>query len=178
MEVPKNIFRDYDIRGIYPQEINAGVALHVGKALGTLIVKKGKNKVVVGRDTRESSPELSAELIKGLVSTGCHVTDIGISMTPIIHFLTSTMDFDLGINVTASHNPKQYNGFRVDYVNARSFYCDLILMLRFLIEREEYIFGDGSVFKDDLNKHYIAYMKEKFNFKSKPMVNGNIITII
>ncbi len=170
MEVPKNIFRDYDIRGIYPQEINAETSLHVGKALGSLIVKKGKNKVVVSRDNRESSPELSEKLIQGLVSTGCHVTDIGVSITPIIHFLTCTMDFDLAINVTASHNPKQYNGFRIDYVNARSFYGDLVLMLRFLIERQDYLTGDGSVLTENLNESYIEFMKKKFHFSGKPKI--------
>jgi len=166
MEIPKDIFRNYDIRGTYPDEINYKNSKLIGKVLGTHIWKKGFNKVVVARDNRESSPELTKALIEGLISTGCNVTDIGISITPVIHFLTCTQNYDLGIVVTASHNPKQFNGYRIDYRNAKSMYGDLILMLRFMIEREEFLTGEGTVEEKDLSPYYIDYLSDKFNFKS------------
>ena len=118
MHIAQNIFRAYDIRGVYPDEIDEKVALHIGKAVGTLIKRKSATdvsplKVVVGMDDRETSPLLLKKLIEGLVSTGCNVTDVGVTLTPIIHFLTTTQSFDVGINVTASHNPKEFNGFRL-----------------------------------------------------------------
>lgn len=166
MDVPSNIFRNYDIRGTYPDQINAQNSKLIGKVLGTHIWKKGFDKVVVARDDRESSPEISKALIEGIVSTGCNVTDIGISITPVIHFLTCTQNYDLGVIVTASHNPKQFNGFRIDYRHAKSMYGDLILMLRFMIERQEFITGQGSVENKDLSPYYVDYLSDKFDFKS------------
>ena len=166
MEISRNIFRNYDIRGVYPDEINFEVSKQIGKVLGTHIWKKGFNRVVVGRDDRPSSPEVSQALIEGIISTGCNVTDIGISITPVIHFLTCTQNYDLGVVVTASHNPKQFNGFRMDYRHAKSFYGDLILMLRFMIERQEILTGEGSLEEEDLNPLYIDYLTNKFDFKS------------
>src|SRR4030066_2541244 len=102
MEVPKNIFRNYDIRGIYPPDLNENLAYNLGRAIGTLNIRKNLRKIVVGRDDRESSPSLSKSLIDGLIYSGCYVTDVGITLTPIIHFLTRTEDFDMGVVVTAS----------------------------------------------------------------------------
>lgn len=170
MEIPNEIFRNYDIRGTYPDQLNYDSSKAIGKVLGTHIWKKGFNRVVVGRDDRESSPEISKALIEGLVSTGCNVVDIGVSITPVIHFLTCTQNFDLGVVVTASHNPKQFNGFRIDYRNAEQFYGDLILMLRFMIERQEVLTGEGSVESADLNTNYIDYIADKFDIKSKHKV--------
>jgi len=166
MEVPNNIFRNYDIRGVYPNELNEYNSKLIGKVLGTHIWKKGSNKIVVGRDDRESSPALSEALIDGLVSTGCHVTDVGITMTPVIHFLTTTQNFDLGVVVTASHNPMEFNGFRIDYKYAEQFYGDQVLMLRFMIEREEFVVGDGSLEKREMNSYYIDYLSDKFKLSS------------
>ncbi len=166
MEIPRNIFRNYDIRGTYPDELNAYNAELIGQVLGTHIWKKGFNRVVVGRDDRASSPELSDALIKGLMGAGCQVTDTGISITPAIHFFTSTQNYDLGVMVTASHNPKEFNGFRIDYRHAKQFYGDLVLMLRFMIEREEFVYGEGSLEKKDMNNYYIDYLSDKFKFKS------------
>ncbi len=166
MQVSKNIFRNYDIRGVYPTEINEDVALHLGRAFGTLLRKKFEfPRVVVCRDDRESSPSLSEHLIKGLLSAGCHVTDTGISVTPAMHFFTIKEDFDMGINVTASHNPKEFNGFRIDYRNARSFYGDLLLMIRFIVDHGDYTYGTGDLEVADLNKKYIEYLKKQFSFK-------------
>lgn len=164
MNISSSIFRNYDIRGIYPTDISDLAAEHIGKALGTIIKRNGGSKIVVGRDNRESSEALKDRLIAGFVSTGCEVVDVGLSLTPIIHFLTCTEDFDMGIEVTASHNPKEYNGFRIDYKNAVPFYGDDVQKVRELIEKEEYETGEGSVKEEDLSQKYVDYLTSKFKF--------------
>lgn len=107
MKMTEKVFRAYDIRGIYPRDIDEKFALNIGKAFGTY----GNGKVVVGMDSRLSSPSLKKEVIKGLVSSGSDVMDIGTVITPMVLFSTVFYRYDGGIMITASHNPKQWNGF-------------------------------------------------------------------
>lgn len=164
MNLIDSIFRNYDIRGTVPEELNPEVALNIGKALGTIVRRGAGKNVVVGNDNRDSSDELVKGLIEGLVSTGCDVTNVGISLTPIIHFLTATKDFDLGVEVTASHNPKNYNGFRIDYRNAIPFYGDDIQAVKKMIKEEDYEVGEGKVVEEDLFPEYLAHLKQMFSF--------------
>jgi phosphomannomutase / phosphoglucomutase len=101
------IFKAYDIRGIVPDELNVEIARDIGKAFGTM----RNGKVYVGSDARESSPEIKKAFIEGLVSTGCHVIDIGISTSPLIIFCAGNYNCP-AVNITASHNPKKYNGMK------------------------------------------------------------------
>ena len=123
MEIKREIFRAYDIRGIYGPQLSKETAVQIGAAFGTILRRKGFDnpKVVVGRDNRFSSDDLSVSLIDGLLSAGCLVTDIGLSVTPFVHFSTINFDFDAGIIVTASHNPKEFNGFRFELRNCTPF---------------------------------------------------------
>lgn len=171
--LPKSIFRAYDIRGIYKKELNDNVAESIGKAYGTYLIRKLKNvskiSVVVGNDSRKSSPILKKAFIKGVISTGCDVTDIGKSLTPIIHFLTCVSEFDGGVEVTASHNPRQYNGFRLDFAKAKSFLTEDISNLYTLIKNEDFIFvapsDYGKITRKDLFEHYLNFLKKQFSFK-------------
>ncbi len=103
-----HIYRAYDIRGIYPHEINEEFALKVGKAFGTFL---NGGRVVVGFDCRKSSPSLKESLIQGLLSVGCDVVEIGMVHTPSVVFATAFYGYDGGVMITASHNPKEWNGF-------------------------------------------------------------------
>jgi len=170
MDVKRHIFRNYDIRGVYPDDLNGEVAYHIGRGLGAYYSKKDLKSVVMGRDNRHTSPELVERLSKGLVESGCDVTFIGISLTPTIHFLTCTHDFDVGINVTASHNPKNYNGFRLDFANAKSFFGEELALVHDIILREDYVDGKGSFVEKDLSKEYVDFFVNKFKFKSHPKV--------
>lgn len=105
-----NIFRAYDIRGIYPDEINREIAYKLGKSFVSLL---GTKNIVVGRDKRESSPVLFDSLVKGIKSMGCKVMDIGFCTTPLFNFSVGELEADGGIMITASHNPKEYNGFKL-----------------------------------------------------------------
>lgn len=160
MQVSQNIFRAYDIRGLMGEELNGEVALGVGKAFGTHLKRTAQNpvpRVIVGRDNRFGSDRLCAKLIEGLISTGCQVEDIGLAVTPLVHFATIKYNADAGIIVTASHNPKEFNGFRFDLANAVPFYGAQLQELREHVETEDYEQGIGKVsYREDIFKEYIA----------------------
>ncbi|MEK8087534.1 phosphomannomutase/phosphoglucomutase [Aquabacterium sp. A3] len=146
MQVAASIFKAYDIRGIVGQTLSEAVAEHLGKAFGTEALKLGEKAVAVGRDGRLSGPSLSAALIKGLRSTGINVIDLGAVTTPMLYYVAATrgdQGCHSGIQVTGSHNPKDYNGFKM-VLAGRAIYGDDIQGLRQRIEREEYTSGSGS----------------------------------
>jgi phosphomannomutase/phosphoglucomutase len=111
--VDRSIFRAYDIRGIVGQTLDEGVARLIGQAVGTLMREQGLKEIVVGRDGRESGPSLSGALIEGLRRAGRDVIDIGLAPTPLVYFGTFHFNTGCGIAVTGSHNPPDYNGFKV-----------------------------------------------------------------
>lgn len=104
------IYKAYDIRGVYPKELDEEKAYNIGRAF--MLLRKPK-KVVVGRDCRESSPSLADALIRGLIDEGADVCDIGLTSTPMFYFAGVFYGFDAGLMVTASHNPKQFNGIKL-----------------------------------------------------------------
>jgi phosphomannomutase len=110
MSINSKVFKAYDIRGIYPSEINEELAYQLGRA----VVKFSQAKeVVVGRDMRLSSPSLSQALQKGIVDSGAQVLDIGLASTPTFYFAVRHLKALAGVQVSASHNPKEYNGFKI-----------------------------------------------------------------
>jgi phosphomannomutase len=115
--IKKEIFKLYDIRGVYPNEINEEVALKIGRSFVEFLAKrkKGKKKlnIVVGRDCRISSRSISDKIIEGIMEGGANVVDIGFSTTPVMYFSVFHFNYDGGIQITASHNPFQYNGFKM-----------------------------------------------------------------
>ncbi|MBI1883961.1 MAG: phosphomannomutase/phosphoglucomutase [Chlamydiae bacterium] len=104
------IFKAYDIRGIYPQEINEEIVYKIGYAISQVI---GKGTVAVGRDMRTSSPSLFKQVAEGLTDGGLNIVDVGLISTPMINFTTAHYDYDGGVMVTASHNSKEYNGVKM-----------------------------------------------------------------
>lgn len=109
----RSIFRAYDIRGVVGQTLTADVAHLLGQAIGSEIRERGLREVVVGRDGRLSGPQLASALIEGLRSTGCEVTDIGAAATPLLYFACHHLQAGSGVMVTGSHNPPDYNGFKI-----------------------------------------------------------------
>ncbi len=165
MSISKSIFRNYDIRGIYPVDLDESTALVIGKALGSDFFQRAIKTIVVGRDDRESSPGLAKSFIKGLLSTGCEVTFIDITLTPIIHYLTCAKGFDAGVMVTASHNPKNYNGFRIDLSKALPYFGKDIVTLLDLAVSGNFVKGKGGYFEENLSLDYINFIKSRFKFK-------------
>ncbi|MDO9238073.1 MAG: phosphomannomutase/phosphoglucomutase [Aquabacterium sp.] len=146
MQVAASIFKAYDIRGIVGQTLNEAVAEHLGRAFGTEALKLGEKAVAIARDGRVSGPSLTAALSRGLRSTGINVIDLGAVTTPMLYYVAATRG-DLGcrsgIQVTGSHNPKDYNGFKM-VLAGRAIYGDDIQGLRQRIEAEDYSTGAGS----------------------------------
>jgi len=116
MQINNAIFKAYDIRGIYPSEINEISAYAIGRAYATLIRRELKKKdiiISVASDARLSSPSLKAELVRGIIDTGVNVLDLGLLSTPSFYYATAANKYDGGIQVSASHNPKDWNGFKI-----------------------------------------------------------------
>ena len=111
----KHIFREYDIRGIYNEDFNEEDAYLIGKAFGTKVQDLNSNTVVVGYDNRLSSSSLEENLVQGLVDTGINVIRLGLVTTPMYFIALNKLNITKGIMITASHNPKEYNGFKMTY---------------------------------------------------------------
>jgi phosphomannomutase len=134
MQVTASIFKAYDIRGVVPSTINEALAEALGKAFGTRAAAEGEKAVAVGRDGRLSGPALAAALIRGLAAAGVDVIDVGMVTTPMLYFAANTLCTS-GIQVTGSHNPRDYNGFKM-VLAGRAIYGDEIQALRQLIETD------------------------------------------
>lgn len=142
MQVASSLFKAYDIRGIVPETLTEPMAEALGKAFGTQALKLGEQKVAVGRDGRLSGPSLSAALIRGLVAAGIEVIDVGMVTTPMLYFAAHTLCTS-GIQITGSHNPKNYNGFKM-VMAGRAIYGEDIQALRRMIEAEDWLLKDGG----------------------------------
>ena len=142
MQVASSIFKAYDIRGVVPSTVTEQVAEAIGKAFGTVARLEGETSVAVGRDGRLSGPALSAALIRGLVAAGLDVIDVGMVTTPMLYFAASTLCTS-GIQVTGSHNPKDYNGFKM-VMRGRAIYGEEIQNLRRMMEAESWSLKSGG----------------------------------
>ncbi|MEE9405965.1 MAG: phosphomannomutase/phosphoglucomutase [Candidatus Aenigmarchaeota archaeon] len=153
-----SIFRAYDIRGTYPGQVNEKLAEKIGKAFGT----KFPGKVVVGMDARNSGPALKEAVIKGLLSTGANVIDIGMVPTPLLCFAVVHYGADGGIQVSASHNPSNYNGFKFYIKGGIGIgYDDGINEIEKMAKGESFAVGEGKVEKRDAAPDYIKHTVEK-----------------
>jgi len=167
----ENIFRAYDIRGIYPSEINEDVARDVGKAFGTFL--NGDGTVVVGRDARLSGSVLKTTFIAGLVSTGVDVLDIGLQPTPVVAHQTVKQNATAGVIISASHNPAEYNGIRFRRGGDGSGYHDCIEPVKEIFSSKNFLSAPvpGSVqsFNSfNVRQEYISELTEKITVK-KPI---------
>jgi phosphomannomutase/phosphoglucomutase len=166
----QNIFRAYDIRGTYPNELDAEAALLMGRAFATYLVRQigvKKPKVVVGRDNRTHGEELQRAFIEGLSISGCTVTDTGLSPSPYLYFCDTIGDFDAGCNITASHNPKEYNGFKLMLKAARAVFGDEIQRLYQILRKNDFVSGKGSIQSTDLTQNYIQSLSFLFKANRK-----------
>ncbi len=149
MQIDSSIFKAYDIRGVYPEQVNEEFAYAFGRSYATFIKQElntqGSLKIAVGADGRISSPSLKKQLIKGLTDSGINVVDIGTVSTPSFYFGVAKLGVDGGVQVSASHNPKQYNGFKVVRGGAAPVSKDTGLQtLKEIIEKESFIDLDNT----------------------------------
>lgn len=164
-----NIFRAYDIRGIYPEEMDESTANAIGKAFGTYLIRKtgqASPHVVLGRDNRLHSDGLHGAFTEGVLSTGARITDIGLCPTPYLYFATTYGEFDGGCNITASHNPKEYNGFKLVTAGGHAIFGDEIQAIYKLIEASDFIESqEGERISDDFYYDYLGKIQKIFTFK-------------
>jgi len=156
--IDPSIFRAYDIRGIVDRTLTAGSVELVGRAIGSEALQRGRNTVVVGRDGRLSGPVLSSALIRGIISTGCDVKDIGCVPTPVLYFATHYLDTQTGVIVTGSHNPPDYNGLKM-VIDGETLSGESIQSLRERIEDARFISGQGNVESVNIAPDYLGRIR-------------------
>lgn len=154
-----NIFREYDIRGIADEEIRDEDVLLLGKGMGTYFGRENCSRIVVGRDCRLTSDRYRGLLTEGLLSTGCDVVDIGICPTPVFYFAIREMEMDGGMMITASHNPPEYNGFKICRGND-SLFGDQIRKLYRIIQAGDFTQGRGQITDRDPVPSYMDYLEK------------------
>jgi len=156
MPIHPGIFRQYDIRGIVDRDLTTEAATAIGRAYATLLRERGiQGTVSVGRDNRPSGGSLRDALIDGLTSAGVSVVDIGVVPTPLLYWSLHHLDVVGGIQITGSHNPPEYNGFKL-CVGHESLHGDGIVALRDLIDRGKFAKGSGSVRSERVIDRYVA----------------------
>ena len=154
VNVSRSIFRAYDIRGVIGSTLNEGVAELLGRALGSEIIERGLTEMAVARDGRLSGPALSAALIRGLRATGCNVIDLGAVPTPVLYFATYQLNTGSGVMVTGSHNPPDYNGFKM-MIGGETLAEQSIQNLYARISASRFTEGSGLLQSMDVTEEYI-----------------------
>lgn len=160
------IFREYDIRGIAGKDLNEEDVVLLGKGIGAYLLEHGKSNLSVGRDCRITSDSYSEKLIEGLLSTGCNVTDIGVCPTPVLYFSIQHQKQQGAVMVTASHNPPEYNGFKV-CIGADSLHGKELLELRDIINKKSFPPGNGFLSSSDVLTPYKEFMQKNISISGR-----------
>lgn len=148
------ILREYDIRGIVDENVTADDAFAIGCAFGTMVKNRGGTTVAVGYDGRETSPLYADAVTQGLISTGLHVTWVGLGPSPLLYFAVKSLKTDAGVMITGSHNPSNYNGFKMSFLN-ESVYGDRVQEVGRIAASGDYAQGEGSRTDLDVSQNYL-----------------------
>jgi phosphomannomutase len=160
-EFHSTVLREYDIRGVVGDTLGEDDARAIGRAFGTRVVRAGGKRVATGRDGRLSSPALEAALVEGLVSTGLEVIRVGTGPTPMLYFSVYHLEADGGVMVTGSHNPPDFNGFKM-MLGTAPFFGEDIQKFRAMAAAADFETGTGSSREQDVQSDYIARMLRDF----------------
>lgn len=161
-----NVFREYDVRGIVDQDLNEEFVFTLGRAIGTYAHRHHVKKMSLGRDCRLSSDKYHQFLIQGINSCGVDVIDIGLCATPMLYFSIRHLKTSGGVMVTGSHNPPEFNGFKI-CIGYDTIYGENIQELRKIIESGQYVHGEGSVQYLDIAEAYENYLYENVSISKK-----------
>ncbi len=177
-----NIFREYDIRGVYPTEINETVAYTIGRSYGSYLREKlNQTTCIVSYDNRISSPALAAYLTKGITDSGLNVYNYGLTTTPM-HYYARFIHNLFGIMVTASHNPKDDNGFKFSFDNLANARGEMIEDFKNYTFAGKFLSGNGTVSSGNITEKYVEYLRYGVQFgrrKRKVIIDlGNGTTSI
>jgi len=163
------IFREYDIRGIADEELLDPGITELGRAIGTLLLRKNGKNINLGRDCRLSSTRLRNALMRGLLASGCQVTDVGVVPTPLLYYSVFHLKADGAVMITGSHNPAEYNGFKV-VSGSSTIHGEEIQELWRIIKRTGYTQGAGSEKKADIETPYVDEISAQFQFARRVKV--------
>ena len=171
MKIKESGFREYDARWLYPKDIDLEGIEELGKGLGTQVINKTKKnnpKIIVGHDYRSYSEEVKSSLKKGLISTGCNIEDIGLSLTPTVYYAQFKLDSDAIAMITASHNENGWTGVKMGIEKGLTHTPNEINELKEITLKKKFITGNGSDKKiDDFRKIYIKDLINKNKIKKK-----------
>ncbi len=167
MDLNKDIFRQYDIRGIVGQDLTPETVELLGKGIGTYFRQRGRRDVALGRDGRLSSPQFAKSFTAGLKSTGCNVFDLGMIPTPLLYFSIYYKNYKAGVMITGSHNPPEYNGFKM-MLGKDTLFGDAIQDIHTLIHSGQFIEeGGASVRTYDIAPEYKDYVLNNISLQKK-----------
>ncbi len=164
------IFREYDIRGIAGVDLTETDVIDIGKGVGTFLKQYGRTQLTVGRDCRSTSAAYVDRIIQGLTSTGCDVVDIGVCPTPVFYYSIHHLKKEGGVMVTASHNPPEYNGFKL-CIDSDSIHGKDIQRILNIIEGQSFSKGSGNRSTADVVASYKAYVENNISL-SHPLKVG------
>jgi phosphomannomutase/phosphoglucomutase len=157
-QLPADIFRAYDIRGVVGKTLNGETAYWIGRAIGSQSLAQGEPCVAVGRDGRLSGPELAQQLIQGLVDSGCIVSDVGMVPTPVVYYAAHILTGKSAVMLTGSHNPSDYNGFKI-VIAGDTLANEQIQALKSRIDTQDLTSGLGSVEQVDVLENYLQQIR-------------------
>lgn len=157
-QFPDSIFRAYDIRGVFGDTLTAETAYWIGRAIGSQSLALGEPNVSVGRDGRLSGPVLVQQLIQGIADCGCHVSDVGLVPTPALYYAANVLAGKSGVMLTGSHNPRDYNGFKI-VIAGDTLANEQIQALHDRLKNNELASGKGTVEKVEILDSYFNYIK-------------------
>ncbi|MEA3421297.1 MAG: phosphomannomutase/phosphoglucomutase [Acidobacteriota bacterium] len=167
MKLKQEIFREYDIRGIVDKDLTPVTVELLGKGIGSYFRKKKKKEVILGRDCRLSSPVFSEAISRGLLSTGCDIIDLGTIPTPLLYFSIYYKKQESGVMITGSHNPPEYNGFKI-MLGKETLYGKAIQDIYKIIKNGDFIEEKPSVKKQyNIIPEYMDYVVNSINIKKK-----------
>ena len=163
-DICENIFRGYDIRGIYPTEIDEDTAYTIGLGFGSHIKNLGKTTCIVGHDNRISSPNLYNALVEGITQTGINIITLGLCTTPMYYYACIKLKVYSGVMVTASHNPKDDNGFKFAFDESGNCKGQEIIDFKNFILKGNFEKGKGTIQEYDIRNDYLELFKKSLNF--------------
>lgn len=172
VDMPAEIFRAYDIRGVVDKGLSAEVVRQIGRAIGAEAYDRGQQTIVVGRDGRNSGPQLQEALIGGLRAVGRDVIDVGRVPTPVLYFATHYLNTGSGVMVTGSHNPPEYNGLKI-MLGGETLFGDDIQAIRARAESADFPKGTGKLQRMEVVDEYVRRVCEDV-----PVALGNSFRVV
>lgn len=169
MKVNKLMFREYDIRGIYNEDIDEEVSYLIGRAFGSNLKRMGKTETLVGYDNRISSPIIEENLVRGITESGINVVRLGLVTTPMYYYGWDLLNIKCGVMITASHNPKEYNGFKFSYNGIHNAYGKDVYDLYDTIINKDFTNGNGTITNRDIKSEYIKLLWENIKLGNRKL---------